>query len=54
MQPLAPQGFEERVDKFQAHLGLVVGRAAVGVDVLVKPIYQLFYLKWGFGHRRSV
>ena len=31
-----------------------VGLALVGFDVLFKPLYQLFYLKRGFGHRRPV
>ena len=34
--------FEERVDKFQPDLSLVVGLAAVGLDVLIESPYQLY------------
>ena len=41
------QGFEKRVNEFDAYLGLVVLARAVSIEVAVESVYQFQYLLGG-------
>jgi hypothetical protein len=45
------EGLEKGIDELEPYLGFVVGRIAVGLDVLVEPLYQILDLTQGFIHR---